>query len=603
MFVRIYEMRKKLYIAALIILSGGLAFCADAYVGGNSYYNSRSAVNSFQYTPGRTNIVYSSYNKINIDATTYNAAASELKRKISKNPDSGVNYINLANLYVKAGDFQKAVETLVKLQDDNPSAIDSYTKKEAANLLGDLKAEPKNDSDRTFYYTVMSMAALVSGDTVQAENLIMKVMSGAYSPLLLRPVLLSVLSKTQNNMFAISCCEKFLQKNPNDVEMRKLKAGFFERSGDLKSAAGEYSRIIALNPSDKEALYTLYKQVASNGDSDKVLLSKIYKIDKPEKRDYQRMYSDLSDVMLKHDDIQNAYKYAKVLTEKFPDNADGYIVLSEVYRREGKLEEAYKVLEKVKDKAENNEQISKYNVALAKMSDKPLTEAESLMNAGLYKQALEVLESAEQTNLYVLISSAKAAYFSDYKQKSLDFLNKAMVLYPENADVYSAFAYVYLCEKDIESAKNYINKALKKSPGNETALRVRDAVLKAEADSYVKYAAAAADSQDYVKVGEIADKALAIDPKNAMMYYYKSLALISQNNYSGAVTNLKKSTEYDKNYAPAYYSLGMAYDYLSDKQNALKNYLKYTEMLPSGTVEDSEKKEYAYTRIKKIRGY
>ena len=45
----------------------------------------------------------------------------------------------------------------------------------------------------------------------------------------------------------------------------------------------------------------------------------------------------------------------------------------------------------------------------------------------------------------------------NFRPMSKDYLNKAMSLYPNNSDVYCAFGYIYLQEKDTETARKYVN--------------------------------------------------------------------------------------------------------------------------------------------------
>ena len=133
----------------------------------------------------------------------------------------------------------------------------------------------------------------------------------------------------------------------------------------------------------------------------------------------------MAKIFLNNNDIQGAETFSKKLINDFPENVDGLIILSEIYRRSGKLKESYEVLQNVRDKADTTERISKYNVLLAKLSDEPVQEANSLMNNGLYEQALSVLNEANSDNLYVILSKARANYFLNNKTEALELLNKS----------------------------------------------------------------------------------------------------------------------------------------------------------------------------------
>ena len=276
-------------------------------------------------------------------------------------------------------------------------------------------------------------------------------------------------------------------------------------------------------------------------------------------------------------------------------------MLSEIYKKEGKLKESYEALNKVRDKADSSEAVSKYNVILAKMSDQPVQEANSLIAAGLYQQALEVLESADKDSLYVILTGARANYLLNKKGNTFDLLNKAMTLYPENSDVYCAFGYIYLQEKDVETARKYTNKSLKINPNNRTALDLQDMVNQAETDKEKNTIISMYESQNYTEAMSMIDEALKINKKDPDLYLYKALTYIAKNNYSASTASLYKCIELDRNNKMAYFYLATAFDNLSEPKNALQNYQTYVNLLRDDDYGESERKEYALSRIQKLK--
>ena len=93
------------------------------------------------------------------------------------------------------------------------------------------------------------------------------------------------------------------------------------------------------------------------------------------------------------------------------------------------------------------------------------------------------------------------------------------------------------------------------------------------------------------------DEALKIDPNSSVLYFYRGLAYIDQSNYAASTASLYKSIELDPNNALAYYFLGIAFDNLSEYKNALIYYKKFLEILPANELGESERAEYAQTRI------
>ncbi len=583
-------MKKNLFYILIIFLFGH-----EVYAGAiieRPRYSNNSAVQS-------SRILYSTQNIAEENNDLYKSALDEIQKKINENPDNYLLYIHSADLYISLGEYQKACDELIYINTlKKQNKIDESVKQEASLLLEKLRKAPKYDKIKSYYYANMAVLALIINDTSKAQDYLTAGLNGSYDDNFIKNALAVVMDNIEDINVSVMICDKVLQTRADNIQIRRLKAKYLMQADSRNEALQEYIKILDLEPDDEDAKYSIYKLLTAKNASEKEILKTIYKTDKP---DTEKAYTELSNILLKNNDISDALKYAKLLADKYPDNANGYIVLSEIYRREGKLKESYDVLKSVKDKADTNEEISRYNVLLAKLSDAPLEEANSLMASGLYAQALEVLESAGQENLYIILAMSRANYFLKNSQKSLDLLNKAMTLYPNNSDVYCAFSYIYLQEKDIESARKYINQSLKINPRNSTALTLSDLINNAETNRYHNQIADCIESQNYTEAVRLIDEALKISKKDAMLYYYKGLAYISQNNYAASTAELYKCLELDKNNILANFYLGIAFDNLEEKSNALLYYQKFISMLPNDDFGESERKEYAKARIEKLK--
>ncbi len=585
-------MKNKIYSSVMFLLMTGQIVYADAIMERPRYSSRTPAIQS-------SSIVFSNRTTVNDDADSYKAALKEVQSSIEKNPSNQVLYINLADLYIKTGEYQKACDELLYVRNTaKRNKLTDSAKNEASLLLDELRKIPKYDRTKSYYYTNMAVLALIIDNKQLAEEYITAGLNGYYDDNFVKNALIEVVDSIENVQTAVNICDKVLQKRTGDIEIRRLKAGYLVQAGNKSAAVQEYSAILDIKPNDEDAKYSLYKLLTAKNAPEKDILKAIYKTDKP---DIETAYTELSNILLENNDTTGALNYAKLLVNKYPENANGYIVLSEIYRREGKLKESYEVLAVVRDKADTNEEISKYNVLLAKLSDAPLEEANSLMASGLYEQALEVLDTASQENLYVILAQSRANYFLKRKQKSLDYLNKAMTLYPNNADVYCAFSYIYLQEKDIESSRKYINQSLKINPQNKTSLTMLDLINNAETDKFHNQIASCIESQNYTEAERLINEALKINKKDAMLYYYRGLTYIAQNNYAASTAELYKCLEYDKNNTLANFYLGIAFDNLAEKNNALTYYQKFVNLLANDDFGESERREYAQARIQKLK--
>ena len=590
-------MNKKIYALSLSLFIGCSVFAYDEMPTIRRYpttvvQQNKTAVQS-------SSIVRTNAGKGTYENNTYQPAIDELKKKISNEPNNNEYYAALVDAYMKSGQQNKAYDELVYLTNLSrqnkltPNVINSIN-----NLYQANKVNVRYDRNRIPLCINLALMCLIMNEKVKAEEYISIAAEAGADSKMLKSAIPIVFDSAQNPQRAVNVCDKYIMKNPNDTEIRKLKAAYLAQTGNKEAAAEEYSKILSAKPNDKEAIYYLYKSLTAKNVQEKDIIKKIYKTDKP---DYQKAYYELADMLYKNDEIISAQKYAELLVNKYPDNAEGYILLSEIYKKQGKLKESYDALAKVRDKADSNEAIAKYNVMLAKMSDRPVEEANSLMATGLYQQALEVLESADQEALYVILGEARANYMLKKKGNTFDLLNKAMSLYPENSDVYCAFGYIYLQEKDIETARNYVNRSLKINPSNKTALDLQDLVNQAETDKMMNTIVSTYESQNYTEAMRLIDEAMKINKKDPNLYLYKALTYIAQNSYAASTASLYKCLELDKYNKQAYFYLGTAFDNLGEPQNALENYEKYMQLLKADDFGESEKREYAYARITKLK--
>ena len=314
----------------------------------------------------------------------------------------------------------------------------------------------------------------------------------------------------------------------------------------------------------------------------------------------EQIYLELINLLKENDNNNDARMYATKLVENYPQNGQGYLFLSENYMNDGNLKDAYQLLMASRDKLANNEMISKYNELLAKLSNEPVREADSLMNNGLYAEALNVLSSASQEDLYVILGLARANYFLGNKQVAYESLNKAMSLYPNNEDVFYYFSYILYKDGDLENSRKYLNKTLNIKSNHKYALQLQDVLNKADADKYFNQIISAFEVQNYEEAMRLINEALSINKKDSALYYYQGLTYIAMNNYAAATAPLYKALELDKNNVIAYFYLGLAFDNLSEQDNALFNYKEFIRQLPSDNYGETDKLNYAKLRVEKL---
>ncbi len=581
-------MKKKLILSVVL-----LSLCSSVYadtVVERKIVPRRTAIQS-------TNMVFSD-SQYTVNKNTLDVAIKEIQNKISQDTDDYSLYASLANLYIKAKQYDNAYEELVFL---NHLASKNLLNEETLSVVSEIKKNLNKviRYERNWFglYSNLAIVNLILNDNQAAQQCILSASRKITNPDMFADVFGKVYNAPATYEAAVETIDKILAANPDAILLKKLKSSYYLEMGRKDDAIKEMVSVLAVAKDDSDLRYQLYTLLQDKNLKEKDLIKKLYPNQTVE---YEKVYSELANMLFDKNDFQDAKKYATALVTKFPENADGYIMLSEINLKEGNLREAYEALKYCRDKVNDNDAVAKYNVLLAKLSDEPVKEADSLMNNGLYSQALSVLESASQENLYVILGTARANYFLNNKQAALDGLNKAMTLYPNNADVFYYFAYVFYKEGDIDSSRKYLEKTFNVNPEHTFAKQLLDLLNKNDADKYSNQIISAFEAQNYNEAMRLTDEALAINPKDAALYYYKGLTYIAMNNYASATAPLYKSIDLDKTNTLAYFYLALSFDNLSEPENALSYYQKFIQLLPKDELGESEKLNYAKARIEKL---
>ena len=577
-------------ILLLLLFTGTCVFAQDAIIQKNYSSKSRSAIESSNY---KMKSVYID-NRYNEEMAA--PAVKELIRRIAYEPDNYALNAILADVYLKSKQYEQALENLAFLYNLNKN---NKLEDDALAILNKMfpayKRVVHKDGGLLLNMAVLSLLS-------DGENAIDYAVAGAErsnNTEMIKKTLEIVFDSNQDPVKAMNVCDKILQRNPNDVEVSKIKAVYLIQLNQKKEAIEEYTKVAALSPEDDDTRYNLYQLLTAHKKTDdKEILRRLYGV--VNSYDQEAAYVKLANLLLSHDDVSEAKIYATKLMKKYDQNPNGYIIMSEIYKSEGKHKEAYDTLNLARDKADDNQTAAKYNVMLAKLSDEPVKEANNLIASGLYEQALELLDSANPEALYVILTQARTHYLMGNKQKTFDYLNKAMSLYKDNSDVYCAFGYIYLQEKDTETARKYANESLKLDKNNKTAKDLMDLINKSDSSQYTTQILDAMEAQNYEEAMRLVNEAMAIDKKSADLYYYKSLIYIAMNNYAASTSTLYKCIELNRNYTDAYFYLGAAFDNLGEKDNALTNYKRYIDMTRGNEIGATERIEYAKARIERL---
>jgi tetratricopeptide (TPR) repeat protein len=86
------------------------------------------------------------------------------------------------------------------------------------------------------------------------------------------------------------------------------------------------------------------------------------------------------------------------------------------------------------------------------------------------------------------------------------------------------------------------------------------------------------------------DRAIELNPKDAMAYFSRGTAYGELGNYREAIKDFDKTIEINPKYADAFYNRGIAYHHLGNKEQALSDY-KTAARLGLKTAQDYLRKQ------------
>ena len=551
-----------------------------------------SAIQSTNVNLENTNI-RKSYN-------AYQPAITEIKNKLSANSSNYLLNINLADLYLKAGEYKNAFSELIYLQKLNKqNKLDTAELNALATLYNNQKNNIRTTRYKSSLYSNLSVLALLNNDNIMAETYINEALNTGSTSNIIVDAISLVYSDNTNPQKGIDACDKIINKNPNSTIARKTKAKLLLDTNNVDKAINEYITLVGLESENKENKYNLYKLLESKNLEKDDIIAKLYSA-YPIKKD--AAYYDIATILLENNEIEDAKYFANALAKNRANTVQGNMLLAEIYRKQGNLKESYQALNEVKNNVNNKKEIENYNVQLAKLSNNPIDEAKKLNKQGLHDQALKLLEEQDENNLSVIIETASAYFHSGDKQSALAELNRALSLYPDQAEVYSCFAYIYATEKDYETAKKYLDAAKKINPNSPQVKSDYNALLKLEAEGYIKEIESFLDLENYGEAARLVDKALKISPDVAALHFYKGYTKIAENDYAGSTAHLYKCIEIDPQYYLAYFYLAVALETLGEKENALANYQKFIDLIPEDNFEHKNRIEHSKEKLIELKG-
>ena len=579
-------------ILLLIVCSFGIEALA---------YNSIVNKKSYSYLDQPSSIVRSSHYNETSSVYDLNIIIDDLNSEINKNPENYTLYVPLVDAYIRNKNFNEAFDILkLLLEKKDEGALSQEVINNIKTLSNRTAAANKYSLYRSPININLAVMNLITDNFSQAETCIKRSVSNMKDYDLLLNAIQLVFDYTGNNDEAIAVCNFASSLYRDDLSIKILKINYLIPKGNLPSIITEYNYILANGEDINEsAKYNIYKLMETQKASDKEIFNVLFKKDK---NNEAACYLNLYTLLVNAEDYDSAKKYMEKIQKEYPDSLQMALLNVELLVGQGKRDEAEKILTSVKDKIETEEDIIRYNNALAKFSEQPIQEGAQLFWAGHYDRALEIFNAIPDSPL-VLSQRARCYMELNRMQEAINTLNRALSMTTgDDPSVNYNFAVYYFKNKDYSTAREYAKIVEKKkdsfSKEFEKAFYLfMNQLNAADAEKYINQIISSFDAQNHAETMRLIDEALKIDPNSSVLYFYRGLAYIDQSNYAASTASLYKSIELDPNNALAYYFLGIAFDNLSEYKNALIYYKKFLEILPANELGESERAEYAQTRI------
>ena len=548
----------------------------------------------------------------------------------------------LAKLYLKEKKNILAIEHLSQI----------VTLTQDCKLLEEIeeiicnKIMPQNRYEANNLYEILSAIYLKLGQKEQAFEAMSKAIQINPKDIFLKYYLSGFLYENNENDHALALLNSILEQNPDDTQIKTIKAKILAKAGDITNANKEYREILNIYPTSKQAKYGIY-EIYKNSLDPKSIIKRVYY----KKQNYEPNLKDIykfADFLEEMEDLagaQNFREYASNIQEKERQQA---LLKQEELRKAQELklakkQELKRLQEEKRLKQEAQAKLKAQQEAQAKQ--KAQQEAQAKLKAqqeALKKQQSDEKQKIKQAKLkkekeqkeyekraieyerkkaiaknpkkYQELKATADKYLSmvpmtsqnyiaaanTYKQmgeptSALNLYKEAMKLDPTNSDIYYNLGLTYFELNSAQSAKANLIKAINLDSENTKAKNLLAFVNQKIITNSINTAYAYYEKKEYVKAFETLEKEIKNYPQNSQLYYYRGLVYMAMDRNSAAVSDFLKAIEFDPSNYMAYYQLGKTYEKIGEERQALVAYEKFLSIEPDekDLVNEIEKKVIA----------
>lgn len=387
-------------------------------------------------------------------------AIDNYRLALKEDPDATFLADELSDLYVQAGRLREAVEEAKAAIDKNPN--DTNSRRILGRIYTRLLGDPRQGSvnEEMVQRAIEQFQKLSEVAPKEIENWL---------------TLGRLYKLAHNSNESETAYKKALEIEPDHEEALIGLAMVYSDLGDQPRAAEMLRRVVSKHPNVRTltALGRTYEQEKEYGQA-----AEIFRQALAMSPDNSSLKFSLAENLLLSDKVDEAVKVFQELAQEDEKDYRPTLRLSQVYRQQGKFDEARKELQKARDAAPDNLEVRYHEVNLLESEGKP-DEAIAVLKDILQSTKKDTYSSGERSNRAVFLERLGLMY------RSNDQFEEAAATFSELQGLDAEFelraaaqiADTYRQEKDFLKALEVIEPAYKKDPDNRMVAMVRATLL------------------------------------------------------------------------------------------------------------------------------
>ena len=367
------------------------------------------------------------------------------------------------------------------------------------------------DADPTSEYLTSGLAELyaktgrIRDAVLEAQDILKKDPNNLEAHKLLGRIYLRSLGEVQSGSgsdsmlkLAIEQYQEIIKIEPGNVDDHLLLGRLYRLNNDLRKAESEFKTAVKLQPDSEEAITTLAYLYNEEGDSaraaealsavpDAARSAKLYSAlgyTYEQRKEYKQAITayrkaveldrdnldairGLAQNLLNDVQTDAALEQYKIIAESNPEDAQTYLRMAEIYRRNGKFDQALDNLKKAESMVQDSMEVP-YNIAAVYQAQGRYDEAAQILQDLVKKtdKADNNYSQSEKNNRAVFLERLGTVYRdNNNEQLALDIFRKMLPLGDDNAERgYQQIIDTYREAKQWQKATDAAKEATQKLP-------------------------------------------------------------------------------------------------------------------------------------------